>query len=616
MDSEAKKQKIEQLKKGLKIGKKVAIVTAKIGAKIGKKVAKESAKATVAAAKAGYKGAQTTYRKYQKMSKNAKRKLHRGLLIAGGALTIAGTTYIYKHGSMEPQNKIEIPADTLNPKLTKVYSITDEASFKQLFEDALPLIQASMIPIEIYKESAYDDRGGANPNSIGIGSFWYPENGDPYSTKWISASKYFKSHPDLKVSFEEALTLVDCWYRTRENGRIYKKMFKELQGAKLTLHQFAACASCTYNSEKMGSDFCKYVRDNYENPVKCAHYLTTLKPQIKHKKPTPLELQIRDGILKRHTGEACLFMYPDYAASVFTFKMKNTTYTDKKGHTKHHTVTSINQTTPAQCEVVRDDLAKGSTKLLQSHKNRIMRYMCKGGYTVADMVNRNIKNEAQKEAMLCLASNQVISYEDQQADNLYAQAIAAYQAEDYAAAMSGFQALRANGYDGADLRCDIALTHYHLGHYDQCIEECRAVLETGEDYLYPRATYNAGKAYEALENYERAKLNYNRSLLMAEKNNIDEKTKAVYLNAVNRMDSIIKSREQREKQIQQKIRQVRKEITAEATDKKNPAKTTNAKAPKKALKTKATSPKTSTKKNTKTKVKPQKMAQSRKRSGR
>lgn len=496
---------------------------------MGKKLLKKTAKATIITARTSYRGAKKLHAEYQNLSKTAKRRLHRGLLVAGGALTVAGTIYTCRSPQTAPvpENKIDQRADSINNLLTQKYKITDEASFRKLYEDALPLIQLSMTPIEIYKSKAYDDRSGANPNTIGIGSFWYPENGDPMSSNWMSAAVYFKKHPDLTVGLDKALKLVDGWFRTRENGRVYKRMFKELKGSELTLHQFAACATCTYNNEKLGFQFCDYVHDNYQKPVSCAYKLTTLDP----KDPDCI-----DGILVRHTAEACMFMYPEYAASVYAFKMKDAI--NSKG--KPYTVTSINQTTPAECRQVKADLARGHTAMLSQHKNRIIKYMCKGGYTIADLVNQGIKDEARRKELLCYMGASTVSFEEKQADVTYEEALKDYKSGNYEKALAEYQQIRAAGYDGADLRCDIALVQYKLGNYQACIDECRAVLDTGEEYLYQYATYNAGKAYEAMQNYERAKINYSRSLIMAEKNNINDTLKQVYKNAVQRMDSTIK----------------------------------------------------------------------------
>lgn len=561
MDNNTKKQRIEQLKKGLNIGKKVAIKTGKIGAKVGKKILKKTAKATILTAVAGYHGAQKLHEEYKHLSKGAKRRLHRGLLIAGGALTIAGTVYTCRNlqKAAMPENKTDQRADSINNLLTQKYKITDEASFRKLYDDALPLIQLSMTPIEIYKSKAYDDRSGANPNTIGIGSFWYPENGDPMSSDWMSAALYFKKHPDLTVNLDKALNLVDGWFRTREKGRVYNRMFKELKGAELTLHQFAACATCTYNNEKLGFEFCGYVRDNYKNPVACAHKLTTLDP----KDPDCI-----DGILVRHTAEACMFMYPEYAASVYSFKMKDAI--NSKG--RPYTVTSINQTTPAECRQVKADLARGHTALLSQHKNRIMKYMCKGGYTIADLVNRGIKDEARRQELLCYMGGSTVSFEEKQADLTYEKAREDYRAGNYETALAEYQEIRARGYDGADLRCDIALVQYKLGNYQACIDECRAVLNTGEEHLYQNATYNAGRAYEAMQNYERAKINYSRSLIMAEKNNLSEDTKNSYKEAIHRMDSIIAGNQPKS--------QVSTQQTPKKTVSKAPAKSTKQATPK------------------------------------
>ena len=232
-------------------------------------------------------------------------------------------------------------------------------------------------------------------------------------------------------------------------------------------------------------------------------------------------------------------------------------------------------------------------------RDRICKYICKGGMTIEEFINRHVKDNNVRDQLLCYANVQpgTILFEEVQAGNLYAQAIEAYSEGDYAKALKGFQQLRANGYDGADLRCDIAITHYHLGHYEECIAESRAVLETGEEYLYPRATFNAGLAYEAMQNYERAKLNYERSKLMAEKNQVNDTLKKVYQNAINRVDSIIKSKQPKTVPLSKPAQNTKKsEAKAAAKSKVNPKAST----------------KTSTKPKTKAKTIPQKIISAKK----
>ncbi|MBR6356480.1 MAG: hypothetical protein IKR92_06475, partial [Alphaproteobacteria bacterium] len=337
MDAQKKKEKIEQMKKGLDVAKKVAIKTGKVSAKIGKKILKKGKKITIVTARASYKGTKKAYKKYRSLDKDTRRNLHHGLLVASGFLGLAATMDTSRctpENSPEPLlQQTDTRADSIRASLTKTYKITDKASFKALYEASLPLIHISMLPTEIFKESAYDDRGGANPNSIAVGLFWFPKDGNPTNSEWIRASKYLKQHKDLVISYEKALTYTDAWCRYREGGRVYNQLFKRLQGSEITPHQFAACFTTTYNSETSGFKFCDFVQKNYKNPIKCAHYLLTLDPKDK---------SCADGILKRHTAEACLFMYPEYAMQMYSFKMKNITYVNKKGETKHHTVTSVN----------------------------------------------------------------------------------------------------------------------------------------------------------------------------------------------------------------------------------------------------------------------------------
>lgn len=545
MDSAAKKQKIEQLKKGLKI-------TGKVAGKVGKKLLKLSAKAAVKTAKLSKKEAQYLYAEYKALNKEAKRNLHCKLLVAGGILGLTGTFYSSRFAASEaPEPVIEntnARADSIKSNLTKTYKITDEASFKELYEASMPLIHASMLPTEIYKQSAYDDRGGANPNSIAVGLFWFPKDGKPQSSEWMLASKYFKLHPSLSVSYEDAMKFTDGWYRYREGGRVYKQMFKRLKGAELNVHQFVACATCTYNNEQSGFAFCDYIKEHYKEPVKCAHYLLTLDP----KDPNCV-----DGILKRHTSEACMYMYPEYAMQVYSFKMKNITYTNKKGEIKHHTITSVNQINPKDCKQVRADLAKGNTKSLSNIKNKICKYICKHGETIAEFINRNVQNEDVLASLMCYNDNsaaRTADFSEKSAEMTYTAALAKYDAGDYEGALAGFQQLRANGYDGADLRNDIAITHYHLGNYQECINESRAVLATGEEHLYPAATYNAGRAYEAMGNYERASLNYERSLLVAQKREMPDSIKNTYRSAIKRMKTVLDSINPKPKEIKAEIK--------------------------------------------------------------
>ncbi len=518
MDNCEKKQKIEQIKKGIETGSKIA-------GKVGKKILEATGET-----------AKKTYQKYKKLNKAAKKDLHSGLLVAGGVIGLSGLIYTSKYMPDNQQESLiqshNAKVDSVMAALTKTYKITDKESIMELYRASLPLIQASMIPTEIFIAHGYNDGTGSSANSVGIGMFELPVDGNPNTPEWMSTSEYLKKNPETTVDFKKALDFVN-WYFTirKENGikgQRLEMMYRHLKGAEVNPHQFTALATCTFNGPARGYKFCDYVRENYNNPIACAHYLTTLEPRRK---------DCRDGILVRHTSEACMFMYPEYALATYSFKQKEGI--NSKG-VKYY-ITSVNQTTPTQCIKVREDLAKGSTKELAQHRNHIIKYVCKGGQSIIDLAN-TIKDEKAKADFLCYYTGETTAiFENSRAEITYDAALKEYNAGNYEKALEGFQKLRANGYDGADLRNDIAITHYNLGHYKECIEECRSVLQTGEKHEYAKATYNAGKSYEAMGEYENAYKNYERSVIMGEKYRANDTIMKIYKKAIQRTDSIIKS---------------------------------------------------------------------------
>lgn len=555
----------------------------KIGKKVGKKILKKGLKITILTLRVLYRAGRTVYRKYKKLDKHTQKKLKRGLLIGGGSVLVAGAAWhAFPSKSSKEQNiknNIEntdsiidqttnnitslLPQDSeikttnhIQRKLTKKYKITDEKSFRQLYEAALPIFQLSMIPTELIELAPYDDRHQGNPNTIGEGLYWYPEDGNPKNPKWILTSKYVKQHPEIQITGGKSLDLTDSWCRNREDGRVYHTMYKKLKGATLTPHQYAMIMHTTFNSERLGFKFCEFVRDNYKDPLKCALKLITLDPKDKN---------CVNGILKRHFDAACGYLYPDYIEAIPSFKMKE--IVNSKG--KKHTVTSVNQFSSEECLAARQRaLAKKDDSEFRKHAIQTIKWMCKGGQTVAEYAASKIVEKDKLHTLLCYAEGNTVSFQNIQADNSYQQALEEYKQGNYNKALTKFKLLLANGYNGADLHCDIAITYYNLGRYQECIKECQTVLAMGEEQLYPQATYNAGKAYEALHNYERAKMNYNRSVIMAEKNDMSDSMKQIYINAVNRVDTMLpKSSTIGQQSSQKTIENLRKTINSQATSK-------------------------------------------------
>ena len=402
----------------------------------------------------------------------------------------------------------------LNKKLSKTYKITDEASFKKLYEEALPLIQLAMFPTEVLVLNAYSDNGGSVSNTIGLGSYWYPADGNPYSSRWISTRNYAKQHKNLRVSGDKALQLTDGWCRYREGGRVYKTMYKRLKGCELKVNEFAAIFSRVYNSEKYGFEVCSYVHDNYKNPVKCAHKIMCYEPDAK----------FRNGILKRDASEALFYLnHNSYVCKIGGLKVKQGINSSKQVYY----VTSVTQLNPTECEAMLKGLGRGDLSAADRVCRQITQYMPKGGRSVRQIINSEVKS-AEMRAALLKYDSQAANFAEVKADKDYQNAMEKYAAQDYEGTLAILQGIVNQGFDGADIHNDMAITQYHLGHYDDCIAECRKVLNTGETEFYAAANYNAGLAYEQKGDKDRALMNYK----LAQNRNPD---RPEYKNAVMRL---------------------------------------------------------------------------------
>lgn len=418
-----------------------------------------------------------------------------------GGLGVA--TYNFISDNKEDQKKEADYADTPNNfsqdipdkenNLAKTYKITDDKSFRQLYEASLPIAQLSLFSTEILVLDPYSDNGGQK-NTIGLGSYWYPVNGDPYSSEWISTQTYIKQHSDLKLTGDDALKLTDGWCRYREDGRIYKAMYKELKGCELKPYEFAAIFSRIYNSEKYGLEVCGYVRKNYKDPIKCAHKIMCFKPAAK----------FEDGIIKRDASEALLYLnYNDYANKICNLQVKEGI--NSKGN--KYFVSSITQLKPEDCEKMRQGLSKKDLSAADMVCHKIIQYIPKGGRNVRKIIHDEIKDKQVCQNLLTYTSSD-IDFVEANADNDYKLAMEKYNEKDYQGALELMQKVVKQGFVSADIHNDIAITQYHLGNYDECISECRKVLATGESEFYAAANFNAGLAYEQKGDTAKALVNY------------------------------------------------------------------------------------------------------------
>jgi len=198
---------------------------------------------------------------------------------------------------------------------TKFYTISDVNSLEKALKDTEPLIHRTLLPTEFFRSTGYTDNN-TTPNTLGAGLFYYPINGDPNNSCWISTRLYLKQHPEEKITYEKAMELTLAWAQKRENGRVFKAMANQLKGCTLTQNQLAAIYSVYFNSEKSGKILCNHIRNNPdESTLKTAAFIAKLKPD---------DPNFRDGIKKRHCHEALVYLnYNNYCEKMFDFNIQS-----------------------------------------------------------------------------------------------------------------------------------------------------------------------------------------------------------------------------------------------------------------------------------------------------
>ena len=456
-------------------------------------------------------------------------KLVRTTLAVGGTLLLGGATY-YGCGEYAASQ-----APFSQNKYQQKYKITDEKAFAQLYEAALPMAQLALLPIENLKGFYCDNNSGVI-NTCGIGSYLFPENGDPTSQKWIKTAEFYKQNNETEVTADLSFCLIDGWCRFRNRQKdgfdtMYQAMYRKLEGCELSANEFAAILSCSYQNESTGLNFCDFVRENYSNPIECARKLMCY----------PSEYDLRS----RRTHEALVYLnLDDYVSCLPSLLYK------ENANPKKSDATSVNQIKSALCDKAKNDLAKGKTDGLREAKDNICGYVNKNAKTLTQFVSEKVGNKELCHKLLGGFSYGIaITFNQAFKDWQYKKALENYNDGNYQEAMQGFKNLVMNGAQGADLHNDIARTHYQLGNYQECIDECRWVLNSGEKEACCAANYTAGQVYEELKNYSKASQNYHRAAVLAEEFGEDTN---VYEDAAQRMDTEIKNHQQIKKAVNTK----------------------------------------------------------------
>ena len=447
--------------------------------------------------------------KYQSLSRKGKIVLWTSLI---AAIPTVKTGIAIKHKIQEHKQKVEMEkfADSKVQKLTQKHKITDKESFDKLFNDAFPLIVSSMLPTEGLVLEPYSDNGTVS-NTIGAGSYWYPAGSNPDTTVWVLAAEYF-ANKDTVISGDHAVDLIKGWVKSREGGRVYDRLYKNLKGAEISVNEFAAIFGVAYNNENNGAKLCKFVKEHHDDPIACAQKIISFKPNK----------QFEKGIAKRHLHEAYLYLnFDDYALKIYDMKY----YSGVNSKGRKYIVTSVTQLPDKDIETGLAAINSGDREKIIKEQNKICNYVKKGAVTISELLAKYMSSDynmhLQEYNVLHLCDG-TISYDGAKkllsADDQYKQALAHYEKaremekkgdkkakEEFAKALDGFQEMQKEGVHGADLSNDIAITYYHLGDYKKCIEESKKVVKTGETEAFAAAYYNMGLAYRELNNPTEAK---------------------------------------------------------------------------------------------------------------
>lgn len=394
------------------------------------------------------------------------------------------------------KKEVPVPLPSTNYDAIKLNTIED---MYNLFDMSLNIIFAELTLEEVPMKNAYDDNGlyRGKKNTIGTGSTYSPLNIKDYNNpdaKWYHLARNPKTFGNRTVSYKEMLQLVVGWAKYRKitqspktgnfvtQKTVLERMFAELQGASLRPNEFSGLFCAVYNNENNIDKLCPYIKDNYKTPIACANKIMTWSSTG----------AANGGTRDRCEFEALVYLnsedFCSYMMALYTKPLKKTG------------CSCINTKGVTQKTLTKDNYKQYSRNALTKYKGIVY----SGGVCTSDVctnagwaytnplyVSTTHENELQKG---------------------YDEAIKVYQSKDYENALKLFLALEQQGASGADLWNDIAIAYYKLKHYDNCIEYCKKILKTTEYGERAKACYNAGLAYEAKGNYNKAIINYEKAL--------------------------------------------------------------------------------------------------------
>ena len=380
-----------------------------------------------------------------------------------------------------------------NVDLTKKYKITDKESFMQLYNDAFPLFVQSMMTSEILVLSPYSDNG-ITMNTICLGNYYYPENGDPESSHWVKLSDLIAQGKEFAETGTSAIALTKGWACSRDNGRVFNTMYESLKGAEITIPNFIAAQHITYNNEQQGFAFCKFVQKNYQDENACAQQIFNY---------TADNPKFTDGINKRRMHEYLIYKnHNDYVNKFVSLHVRQ----KADGNGGKCYTSSTTQISVEECRKFRIAAQNNDMETINKTYQNIMNYNELGSKSVYRIIKENGMDVGTLvNSNTSAFKKEFITYKLQ--NQTYDAGMKFYKNGEYIAAANSFHKTMALGYADTKLYGALATANYKMKFYDESIENCREILASGDIKDYPYANFMAGKAYLKLNNPDKGLLN-------------------------------------------------------------------------------------------------------------
>lgn len=413
-------------------------------------------------------------------------------LIGSGLLAFQGIKAIFGEKEQNAQQAIHKEVKLKAPDLNKKYKIPEykanSPEFDEIYQKALPLIQMALMPTEVLVLHPYADKGG-ELNTLGLGNYFLPKDGNPQSGTWVYASEYISKNPEITVTGDKALALNNGYYSVMDKAARKNKFHKDLAGAELNLKQIAAAFSVTTNNPTHGAELCAFMRDSSNTDFACMQKIVSFIPQ-----------SCKDGIACRHVHEALLLLNRNNYIS----KMKDF-YIAKydKGY-----VTSVTQLSPKSTDRFKKAVSEKDLATIDEIQEKIVNYKDKNGKTVQQILQEEIYNDTLRAKLLCFGDGST-KYLGIEPFAISATLIEAYKKGDFPTVVQSYEQLHDHGYGNTDSLYNIAaIAYYETGNYKRCVKVCKALVNDKTNPYYEKSLYLAGKAHEKDGNYARALANY------------------------------------------------------------------------------------------------------------